>query len=174
VAVKGNAISCEVCKYAMTYLDSMIEQNSTEEDVQHALDQLCGYLPSSMKSDVSRLVIPSCVISVWFLSNRYYHVGKLPKKLSEGVLSKIHSYRLLFRRFCPQGIVENRFTENSHSYVHINWIFNFNFQCISLVNQYSYTIIKLIVHELADPSTICRVGNFSSSSFSSVYFKSVK
>ena len=51
--VKSNPITCEVCKYAMSYLDSMLVKNSTEEDVKKALDSLCAKLPSSMSSEVS-------------------------------------------------------------------------------------------------------------------------
>ena len=52
-SVKSNPITCEVCKYAMSYLDSMLVKNSTEEDVKKALDSLCAKLPSSMSSEVN-------------------------------------------------------------------------------------------------------------------------
>ena len=51
--VKANPVTCEVCKYAMSYLDSMLVQNSTEEEVKQALDSLCAKLPSSMSGEVS-------------------------------------------------------------------------------------------------------------------------
>ena len=51
--MKGNPITCEVCQYAMTYLDSMLSDNATEQEVKTALEGLCGYLPASIKSEVS-------------------------------------------------------------------------------------------------------------------------
>ena len=51
-AVKENVVTCEVCKYAMSYLDSMLVQNSTEEDVKKALDSLCEKLPASISGEV--------------------------------------------------------------------------------------------------------------------------
>ena len=53
VPVKANPVTCEVCKYAMSYLDSMLVQNSTEEEVKQALDSLCAKLPTSMSGEVS-------------------------------------------------------------------------------------------------------------------------
>ena len=50
--VKANPVTCEVCEYAMQYLDSMLSDNSTEEEIRQGLDQLCGYLPSSMSDEV--------------------------------------------------------------------------------------------------------------------------
>ena len=51
--IKANPVTCEVCKYAMSYLDSMLVQNSTEEEVKQALDSLCAKLPTSMSGEVS-------------------------------------------------------------------------------------------------------------------------
>ena len=51
-AVKSNPVTCEVCEMAMKYLDSMLSNNSTEEEIKKGLDQLCGYLPSSAQQEV--------------------------------------------------------------------------------------------------------------------------
>lgn len=48
---------CEICQYAMGYLDSMLKENSTEQQIQKALDALCGYLPSQYKQEVSICVM---------------------------------------------------------------------------------------------------------------------
>lgn len=50
-SVKGT-VECEVCQYAMGYLDDMLKENSTEQEIQQALDALCGYLPSQYKQEV--------------------------------------------------------------------------------------------------------------------------
>ena len=47
-----NIVTCEVCEYAMEYLDTMLKGNTTEAAVKKALDGLCGYLPASVKSEV--------------------------------------------------------------------------------------------------------------------------
>ena len=44
---------CEICQYAMGYLESMLKENSTEQQIQEALDALCGYLPRQYKQEVS-------------------------------------------------------------------------------------------------------------------------
>lgn len=39
----------------MQYLDGLLTENATEAEVKAALDSLCGYLPQSMKIEVSIL-----------------------------------------------------------------------------------------------------------------------
>ena len=36
----------------MGYLDGMLKENSTKQEIQQALDALCGYLPSQYKQEV--------------------------------------------------------------------------------------------------------------------------
>ena len=36
----------------MGYLDGMLKENSTKQEIQQALDTLCGYLPSQYKQEV--------------------------------------------------------------------------------------------------------------------------
>ena len=43
---------CEICQYAMGYLDSMLKESSTQQEIKQALDSLCGYLPSQYKEQV--------------------------------------------------------------------------------------------------------------------------
>lgn len=45
-------MTCEICEMAMQYLDSMLSNNSTEEEIRQGLDQLCGYLPESVRGEV--------------------------------------------------------------------------------------------------------------------------
>ena len=51
LSVEGTT-ECEICQYAMGYLDSMLKESSTQE-IKQALDGLCGYLPSQYKEQVS-------------------------------------------------------------------------------------------------------------------------
>ena len=37
----------------MGYLDSMLKESSTQQQIKQALDGLCGYLPSQYKEQVS-------------------------------------------------------------------------------------------------------------------------
>ena len=50
--VKANPVTCEVCEYAMNYLDGILTENATEQEVKAALDKMCGYLPDSVKEQV--------------------------------------------------------------------------------------------------------------------------
>ena len=46
------SITCEFCKYAVTYLDKEIGDKRTEDVVKEALDKMCSSLPSSFTSEV--------------------------------------------------------------------------------------------------------------------------
>ena len=72
-AVKANVVTCEVCKYAMSYLDSMLVENSTEEDVKKALDSLCEKLPASLSGEVIDLNFPYRFLFCYsFFSSIFY------------------------------------------------------------------------------------------------------
>lgn len=50
-SVEG-AAECEICQYAMGYLDNMLKESSTQQEIKQALDALCGSLPSQYKEEV--------------------------------------------------------------------------------------------------------------------------
>ena len=54
--VKANPVTCEICEAAMQYLDSMLSNNSTEEEIREGLDQLCAYLPEAERGEVRKLI----------------------------------------------------------------------------------------------------------------------
>lgn len=43
---------CILCEYVMKEVESMLDTNSTEAEIQAALDKVCGLMPSTIKSDV--------------------------------------------------------------------------------------------------------------------------
>lgn len=48
----SNTVTCEVCTVAMGYLDDILKDQTTEAAVKKGLDELCAYLPPSLKSEV--------------------------------------------------------------------------------------------------------------------------
>ncbi|XP_071537348.1 uncharacterized protein Sap-r isoform X2 [Panulirus ornatus] len=47
----GEDVSCVMCEYAMTQLEEMLQDHKTEEDIRHALDNLCSLLPKSVEAE---------------------------------------------------------------------------------------------------------------------------
>lgn len=43
---------CEVCKTAVTYIDRILEKNSTESQIEEAVRKVCSFLPDSMRTEV--------------------------------------------------------------------------------------------------------------------------
>lgn len=43
---------CEVCKTSVAYIDSILEKNSTESQIEEAVRKVCSFLPESMQTEV--------------------------------------------------------------------------------------------------------------------------
>lgn len=43
---------CEVCKMAVSYIDGILEKNSTESQIEEAVRKVCSFLPDSMQTEV--------------------------------------------------------------------------------------------------------------------------
>lgn len=46
---------CEVCKMAVTYIDGILEKNSTESQIEEAVRKVCSFLPDSVQTEVRDL-----------------------------------------------------------------------------------------------------------------------
>ncbi|KAL0983714.1 hypothetical protein UPYG_G00131710 [Umbra pygmaea] len=47
---------CQVCKMAVNYIDGILEQNSTESEIEDAVRKVCSFLPESVRSECDQLV----------------------------------------------------------------------------------------------------------------------
>ena len=47
---------CQVCEQVMTYVQSLLKQNSTVEEVEQLIDNICDYLPGSYQNQCKDLV----------------------------------------------------------------------------------------------------------------------
>lgn len=43
---------CEVCKMAVTYIDGILEKNSTESQIEEVVRKVCSFLPDSVQTEV--------------------------------------------------------------------------------------------------------------------------
>lgn len=43
---------CEVCKMAVSYIDGILEKNSTESQIEEAVRKVCSFLPDSVQTEV--------------------------------------------------------------------------------------------------------------------------
>ena len=51
-------ITCEFCKYAVTFLDNQLKSDRSEEKIKQVLQDLCAYLPSSVSGQVLAVSLP--------------------------------------------------------------------------------------------------------------------
>uniref|UniRef100_A0A3Q3AVY4 Prosaposin n=1 Tax=Kryptolebias marmoratus TaxID=37003 RepID=A0A3Q3AVY4_KRYMA len=47
---------CEVCKMAVNYIDSILEKNATEAEIEEAVKKVCSFLPDAYKTECDQLV----------------------------------------------------------------------------------------------------------------------
>ncbi|XP_028408448.1 prosaposin-like isoform X2 [Dendronephthya gigantea] len=53
---KPNDETCDLCKMAVQYLESILESNATEEEIKKALEDICNMLPASLKTECNAIV----------------------------------------------------------------------------------------------------------------------
>ena len=51
-AVKTNPVECEVCQSAIGYLDSVLTDQSTEDEIKNEVKSLCSHLPAAIDNEV--------------------------------------------------------------------------------------------------------------------------
>ena len=53
VVMPTNSEFCETCETVMMYVDSLLKENATEQDVEMLLEKICNFLPESARGEVS-------------------------------------------------------------------------------------------------------------------------
>ncbi|KAH9498380.1 hypothetical protein Btru_008134, partial [Bulinus truncatus] len=53
---KTNAELCDMCKYVVTYIDTLLKKNATEAEIEALLNKVCDLLPASIKQQCDNLV----------------------------------------------------------------------------------------------------------------------
>ena len=43
---------CTICITVVNYVESLLEENSTEADIEKALEKVCNFLPEAIKREV--------------------------------------------------------------------------------------------------------------------------
>ncbi|XP_060569459.1 uncharacterized protein LOC132727883 isoform X3 [Ruditapes philippinarum] len=54
--LKSSVVTCETCKYIMSYVKTLLKDNKTEAAVQEALDKVCSYLPAQISDQCTAFV----------------------------------------------------------------------------------------------------------------------
>ncbi|XP_066930342.1 uncharacterized protein [Clytia hemisphaerica] len=175
IKVKANPVTCEVCEYAMQYLDSMLSDNATETEIKQGLEQLCGYLPASVSGECSSLVDQYSDTLVKLLIQELNpetickelqlcasNLIKAKKPVVQSLKVKANPVTCEVCEYAMQyldSMLSDNATE-AEIRQGLDQLCGYlpasvSGECTSLVNQYADTIIKLIVQEL-DPATICK------------------
>ena len=63
----GESVECELCQYAMGYLDALLGKKATEDEIVNAVKNLCSYLPEYINTQVigSWLLALGYVLFAW-------------------------------------------------------------------------------------------------------------
>lgn len=173
--VKGNAITCELCDMAITYLDKQVGDTRTEQSIEAALTSLCSSLPKSYAEECDQLVATYTPQLIQLLLQQLQpsvicqELG-LCTSASKGVLKKVPTESLLPKQsvqcdVCTlaMGYLDNALKENRTqeaieqaldqvcSYLPKQYVE----ECQALVKEYEGVLIELLIQQL-EPSLICK------------------
>ncbi|XP_066930341.1 uncharacterized protein [Clytia hemisphaerica] len=164
--VKANPVTCEVCEYAMQYLDSMLSDNATEAEIRQGLDQLCGYLPASVSGECTSLV-NQYADTIIKLIVQELDPATICKELQLCAASKkvTNVKDDLTCTVCQDAleVLDNIIKENKTEEAIKNGLdklcsllpSSLSGECQSLVTLYGDAILNLLINEI-DPSAICK------------------
>jgi saposin len=57
VELDVNSVECSVCKYVVSYVDHVIQDNKTEAAIEAALEKVCTILPHALNASCVQFVI---------------------------------------------------------------------------------------------------------------------
>ena len=69
--------TCEICEFAITKLDDLLEDKNNEEEIKEALESLCAYLPNSVAGECNTFVDTYTDMIIDMLTN-----GVTPKEVT--------------------------------------------------------------------------------------------
>ncbi|XP_057312443.1 uncharacterized protein LOC130653962 isoform X2 [Hydractinia symbiolongicarpus] len=169
----SNTVTCEVCTVAMGYLDDILKDQTTEAAVKKGLDELCAYLPPSLKSECTSLVDQYADEIIKLIVSKVANPAQVCKELGLCTsqkkaipVVKTPTNNAVTCEVCTvamgylEGILKGKRTEAAvkegldklcgylPTYLQVD--------CSNLVSQYTDEIINLLVNELADPAIVCK------------------
>ena len=89
-------LPCELCEYAVTKLDQILEDKTDEQKIKNALDSLCTYLPSSIGGECKNFVDTYTDLIIEMLTN-----DVTPKEVTYHFLSRYSNMK--YAIFCKQN-----------------------------------------------------------------------
>lgn len=160
---------CDLCKLAVELLKPYVDSNSTENDAKEVLERVCNLLPSSYKSECTKLVNGS-FLAIWDMLKKDVDNGSICKMLglcnSTEVMISRPVKGFLLCAVCEvmmtklDELLEKNRTE-SHVMNAIEKVCEFlpsgySKDCSDVIDKYGSTIYKLIVEGI-DSKLICKM-----------------
>jgi saposin len=56
VALNVNSLECSLCVNVMNYVDSLLLKNSTEKEIEQALERVCAFFPGALRTECDALI----------------------------------------------------------------------------------------------------------------------
>ncbi|XP_030012717.1 prosaposin isoform X1 [Sphaeramia orbicularis] len=164
--------TCTICQYVMKQLEDMLEDHTTEEEVIHAVEKVCTYLPQSMSDECKDLIEtygqaiiellvqqadPKTVCTVLALCNersRMYVAALDQTRFKAGGYCEVCKAAVRY----IDGILEQNATEaDIEEAVRKVCSFlpdSYRSECDSLVEQYEPVLVQLLL-QMLDPDFVC-------------------
>ncbi|XP_071952140.1 uncharacterized protein [Antedon mediterranea] len=153
---------CVLCEFVMQELDTILSENSTEQEIINALEKVCSLLPNTLQDDCDSLVKQYGPEIIELLKSQSPDTictsiglcGAKPKVTASGVCILCEFVMTTVDKYLAENSTE---AEIKKVLVEVCNILptTITADCITFVNKYSDTIIQLILNDI-DPVNVCK------------------
>lgn len=165
--MKGE-IECTACKYVLSFINTLLENNATEQEIEKALENVCKILPSKSKESCEKLVqtygpiLPQLIAELddpnvvcallGFCSKsvetpKVQNIESLPCSLCQYLVNYLDA-------IIQSNSTEVHFEEELEKACKILPTDKIQSECKTLVDLYSTDLIKFLV-EYGNPKAVC-------------------
>ncbi|XP_065668837.1 uncharacterized protein LOC100208544 isoform X6 [Hydra vulgaris] len=180
-------VTCELCTMVISYLENILKGNETKAEIKQTLEQVCGFLPASVKSECDQLVVsysdeiidliieladPNSICKLIGLCTS--QVNKVEQIQPKGVSCELCTMAMSSLEDILKGNETKAEVKQALEQACGFLPASLKSECDQLVDTYSDEIVDLIVAELSDPNAICKQIGLCASKIKKVMTKTVK
>ena len=177
VAIKPvkNAVECTLCKYVLSFINTLLESNATEQEIAKALEVVCKIVPSGSRDTCEKFVQtygpilpeliaelddPNVVCAILNMcpksDNKFIEIPTVKSNKLNSLPCSLCQYLVNYLDAIIQSnSTEVHFEEELEKACKILPTTKIQSECKTIVDLYSTDLIKFLV-EFGDPKTVCQ------------------
>ncbi|KAJ4459565.1 putative Proactivator polypeptide [Paratrimastix pyriformis] len=164
--VAASKFECTLCEWVMTELEKLVSENSTESEIEHALDAVCTKLPKTVSGMCEQLVDQYTPLVIDLLLKKIpieavcTHLGLCAPAVEEAPVNSIQCAVCEWVMTELEYLVEKNSTEaeieKALDAVCDRLPSSVHSMCDAFVEEYTPVLIELLVKKV-DPAKVCQI-----------------